>query len=42
MKPAKTKRVKPKVPAPAAVIRLTPEHTLQRTAKRFLAGPQAR
>jgi hypothetical protein len=43
MKPAKTKRVKPKVPAaPAAVIRLTPEHTLQRTAKRFLPGPQAR
>jgi hypothetical protein len=45
MKLAKAKRVKPKrvnVPAPAVVIRLTPEHTLQRTAKRFLPGPQAR
>jgi hypothetical protein len=43
MKPAKTKRVKPEVPAaPAAVIRLTPEHTLQRAARRFLAGSQAR
>ena len=34
--------MKPKVPAPAAVIRLTPEHTLQRAAKRFLTGPQTR
>ena len=34
--------MKPNVPAPAAVIRLTPEHTLQRAAKRFLTGPQTR
>ena len=43
MKLAKAKRVKRKVETvPATVIRITPEHTLQRTAKRFLAAPQAR
>jgi hypothetical protein len=43
MKLTKAKRVKRKpVAAPATVIRLTAEHTLQRTAKRFLAAPQAR
>jgi len=43
MKLARSKRVKRKPEAaPATVIRLTPEHTLQRTAKRFLAAPQAR
>ncbi len=43
MKLPKAKRAKRKpAAAPAEVIRLTPEHTLQRTAKRFLPPPQAR
>ncbi len=42
MKLAKAKRAKRKAEAPRrSVIRVTHEHTLQRTAKRFLAAPQA-
>jgi hypothetical protein len=45
MKLAKAKRAKTKgatAATPATVITLTAEHTLQRAAKRFLPGPQAR
>jgi hypothetical protein len=43
MKPAKVRKTKVKaLPAPGTVIRLTAEHALQRTAKRFIAGSPTR
>ncbi|PYM98026.1 MAG: hypothetical protein DME07_24275 [Candidatus Rokuibacteriota bacterium] len=43
MKLAKAKKAKAKpVPESATVIRLTAEHTLQRTAKRFVSGAPTR
>jgi hypothetical protein len=43
MKLAKAKKAKAKaLPAPATVIRLTADHTLQRAAKRFVAGSPTR
>ena len=43
MKLARSKKAKAKaLPGPATVIRLTADHILQRTAKRFVAGSPTR